>query len=123
MTIYKQGKNSFRHAWNGCVTVFRSEQSFRLQSIAAFFAIALSIFLQIKRSELIIVLLLCVAVLSLEIINSVLERLLDTFKPRIHPIIKEAKDMMAAAVLLTSIFALVIGILIFYPYVLLLVLH
>ena len=120
---FKHVKKSFGHAWSGCTTVFRSEQSFRMQSVAAVLAVILSLFLQIKRSEFIIILLLCAAVLSLEIVNSVLERLLDTFKPRIHPIIKEAKDMMAAAVLLTSFFALVIGILIFYPYVLLLVLH
>jgi len=54
-------------------------------------------------------------------VNSIFERISDAFKPRLHPIVKEVKDMMAGAVLLASIFSVIVGVLIFYPYVQLLV--
>jgi len=41
----------------------------------------------------------------------------DILKPRIHPYAKLIKDLMAATVLITSIVAVVVGILIFYPYI------
>ena len=119
----KQLKNSFGHAFRGLKTVFKSEQSFRLQVLAGCFVIGMSLWLHLKRDEVIVIFLLVASVLILELINSIIERLVDAFKPRIHPIVKEVKDMMAAAVLLMSVFAGVIGVLIFYPYLLLLVLR
>ncbi|OGL62523.1 hypothetical protein A3C09_03105 [Candidatus Uhrbacteria bacterium RIFCSPHIGHO2_02_FULL_47_44] len=113
----KQLRKSFGYATNGLSTVFQSEQSFRLQVLAAFFVLSLAMAFQVSHVELIVLLLLIASVLILELINSIFERVLDAFKPRLHPIVKEAKDMMAAAVLLMSFFSLMIGALIFYPYV------
>lgn len=121
--MFARWKKSFSHAFAGIATAFKTEQSFRVQSFAAVLAIAMSMVFHVSHGELIVILLLCAAVLTLEIVNSVFERLVDTFKPRIHPMVKEVKDLMAAAVLLTSIFAAIIGVLIFYPYILLLILR
>jgi len=52
----------------------------------------------------------------LELINSVLERLVDVLKPRLHPYVESIKDMMATVVLIFSIGAILIGLLIFTPY-------
>lgn len=117
MILWKQLKKSFGHATNGLLTVFRSEQSFRLQIVMAVSVLVLAIGFHVSNSELIVLLLLIASVLILELINSIFERVLDAFKPRLHPIVKEAKDMMAAAVLLMSLFAFIIGVLIFLPYV------
>lgn len=117
MIKLKRLKQSFGFALRGLQTVFRFEQSFRLQCVAGIVVIFLALFLRISRNEFIVIMLLVAAVLTLEVINSIFERLVDAFKPRIHPLVKEVKDMMAAAVLITSLFALVIGVLIFYPYV------
>jgi diacylglycerol kinase len=38
-------------------------------------------------------------------------------KPRIHPYARLIKDLMAAVVLISSIVALIVGIIIFYPYI------
>ncbi len=110
-------KKSLGYAKAGLVTAYRSEQSFRLQVLAAVLVIALALFVRVTVTEYLVLLLLITAVLVLELVNSIFERLLDAFKPRLHPIIKEAKDMMAAAVLLMSLVSLVIGVLIFYPYI------
>ena len=57
-------------------------------------------------------------VLIMEIINSAFEKIADMFKPRIHVYAEIVKNIMAGAVLISSLTALVIGIIIFYPYVL-----
>ncbi len=121
MIKLKQFFNRFYHAGNGIKTVFLSEQSFRVQCIAAVIAVILGQIFQIKTFEWIVILILIGSVLSLEIINSIFERIADTFKPRIHPMIKEMKDMMAAAVLLASGLSFMIGLIIFYPYLISLV--
>ena len=118
----KQLKGSVTHAIHGVIVVFRSEQSFRIQVVAAALALIASVFFHITSNEFIVVILLIGAVLTLEMINSVFERIVDVFKPRIHPIVKEIKDIMAAAVLITSLIALLVGIEIFDGYLAALVL-
>jgi diacylglycerol kinase len=49
------------------------------------------------------------AVLALELLNSAMEAVIDLLHPGIHPSIKIAKDMLAGAVLISSIAALVVG--------------
>lgn len=116
MISVKRLKKSFVHAFSGLCVVFKTEQSFRIHVFVALCVLVLAIGLPVTRTEQIVLSLLVAAVLILEIMNSIFERILDAFKPRLHPIVKEAKDMMAGAVLLLSLFAGVIGLLIFYPY-------
>jgi diacylglycerol kinase len=52
----------------------------------------------------------------MELANSAVERVADILKPRIHDYVKEIKDIMAAAVFLASMSAVVIGLIIFLPY-------
>jgi len=56
-------------------------------------------------------------VLIMELINTVFERVVDILKPRIHPYARVIKDLMAATVLITSIVAVIVGVIIFYPYI------
>lgn len=109
---------SLRHAGRGVVVVFRSEQSFRLQVVAGGVTLGLGLAFHVRPIEFIALILLVGAVLVLEMINSVLERVIDTIKPRLHPAVKDIKDMTAGAVLVVSSMAAVVGILIFWPYIL-----
>jgi diacylglycerol kinase len=109
---------SFKHALRGVKLVFVSEQSFRVQVLAAIFVIALGFVFGVTKNEWIVLLILIGAVTSLELLNSILERIVDTFKPRIHPAVKDIKDAMAGTVLIVSFIAAVIGITIFLPHVL-----
>lgn len=113
----KQFGQSIRHAVRGVVLVFKSEQNFRIQSVIGIAVIVLGLFFGISANQFIVVLLLVMAVLALEMINSIFERIVDTFKPRIHPAVRDIKDIMAAAVLVSSIASAVIGITIFWPHV------
>lgn len=55
-------------------------------------------------------------VFLMEISNSAVERITDLFKPRINTYVKEIKDIMAAAVMLSSFGAVLVGLLVFGPY-------
>ncbi len=67
--------------------------------------------------ERVILLTVILAVLVLELLNTGIERLIDLLKPRLDDYVKDVKDVMAAAVLLASFFAVVIGIVIFWPHI------
>ena len=107
---------SFRYACEGLISTYRSEQNFRLQVAVSVLVIAASFYFGISRKEWVIVLLVICLVLLLELLNTALEKVMDILKPKIHHYVKLIKDVMAAAVFLASLFAIIIGVLIFWPY-------
>ncbi|MBI4592054.1 diacylglycerol kinase family protein [Candidatus Uhrbacteria bacterium] len=108
--------SSLKHALRGVSVVFLTEQSFRIQVLIALCVVAAGAVVHVKTYEWILLFLLIGSVLTLELVNSIVERLVDSFKPRIHPIVKEIKDIMAGTVLLVSLIAAAVGAMIFYPY-------
>lgn len=107
---------SFRYALRGVVHVFREEQSFRVQIVAGLLVLILALYFHVKVWEAVALLLVTMMVLVLELINSVFERMVDVLKPRMHPYVETIKDIMAAVVLISSIGAVLVGILILGPY-------
>lgn len=107
---------SFQYAFRGLAKVFREEQNLRVQVTAGVFAFVLALYLGINSTEWCILIVVSTIVLLMEIVNSAVERVTDVLKPRIHTYVKEVKDIMAAAVMLASILAVIVGIIIFYPY-------
>ncbi len=107
---------SFVYAARGLRHVFQSEQNFRIQSVVGMLAIVAALILPLPIWQLIMVILLVLLVLLVEILNTVFEYLSDLLKPRLHHYVYIIKDVMAGAVLLTSLVSLVIGLLIFFPY-------
>ena len=118
MLSIKRLIKSFHYASRGIGIAWRYEQSFRIQAIAAAVVVALIFWFKVALGETIALILLIILVLTLEIINSILERFVDVFKPRIHPMVQEIKDLMAGAVLIASVGALIVGALILGPYLL-----
>lgn len=107
---------SIRHAWRGLCAIARAEQSFRIQLMLGSLVLASTLFLPMQTWERILLLLLTVSVMVLEIVNSIFERLADAVHPRLHPMIREIKDMMAGAVLLAACTAAIVGVSILFPY-------
>ena len=107
---------SLKHALRGVSVVFAAEQSFRIQVYVAVLVLVFGVFFHVKTHEWIVLVLLVGSVLTLELINSIIERIVDSFKPRIHPVVKDIKDMMAGAVLIVSVIAAIVGMTIFYPH-------
>ena len=110
----KKFLKSANHALNGVRETIRKERNFKIQLVFGFIIILLSIFLKIPKIELIIIIFICSFVLILEMINSVIERLVDQLSSKHNKEYGKIKDIMAGAVLFSAILAVIIGILILY---------
>jgi len=109
--------NSFTYAVAGIRQLVHEEFNSKLVGLAGLFVIFLIVVFPLRQWEVVILLILVFAVWVLEILNSILERMADMLKPRLHSGIKAVKDMMAGVVLLSSLGALIIGLIIFIPYI------
>jgi len=116
--LYKMIKlNSFKNALKGLKKVFKEEKNFQFHVIIAIIVVLLSIYWQLAAWQWIIILLLITLILVLEIINTIIERFIDILKPRIHSYVKDIKDMSAAMVMVSTIAAVIIGLIVFLPYI------
>ncbi len=116
MKAVKQIIRSTEHALRGVRVVWRTENSFRVQVLVGALAVIFAFIFPLQPWEQVVILLLVSMVLIMELINSALERIVDSFRSRVHPVVRDIKDIMAAAVLFASLFAAIIGLLIFSPY-------
>lgn len=107
---------SARHAIRGFSETFKVEGNFRIEVVVGLIVLVASFILPLSQLERMIVILVVASVLVLELLNSALERIIDTLSPRIDVLAGVVKDILAAAVLLMSIVSIIIGIIIFYPY-------
>ena len=73
-------------------------------------------YFNLTRGERVILFLVIMEVLVMELLNTVVERVVDILKPRIHPYARLIKDLMASTVLLSAILAITIGWIIFLPH-------
>lgn len=118
MMSFRRLWRSLHYAISGIVRVAEEEQSFRLQMVAAAGVFGLMIVMDsLQIWERVALTFMVLAVLVLEIVNSIFERMIDAVSPRISPMVKDIKDMMAGAVLLTAIAAAMVGYLIFWPHI------
>jgi len=108
---------SFAYAWRGLLYAIKREQNFRIHIIATVIMIILMLFFGVTMMEAVILTIVILLVIILELVNIIFERLTDIVQPRIHHYAEVIKDLMATAVLVASVGALVVGILIFYPYI------
>jgi diacylglycerol kinase len=89
-------------AWNGIRSAFQQERSFRTQCILGSIAIMALAILGASPLWWAIFLILIASILSLELINTSLENLIDRVHHETHEQIALAKDCAAAAVLVLS---------------------
>lgn len=106
---------SFKYAWKGFVDILKTEQNFRFHVFAAVIVLILMFVLETTVVEKSILVMAMLFVFSAEIINSVLERVIDMLRPRLHPEARAMKDIMAAFVLLFAAGSAFIGLIIFVP--------
>jgi diacylglycerol kinase len=111
----KSKKNPFHNAFQGLKWFALSQWNFKIHTIATVIVIGLSIVLQIAVSEWIAICFAIALVWVAELLNTALEFALDKLHPEHDEIIGKAKDVAAAAVLIASIAALIVGAMIFAP--------
>lgn len=101
---------SFKYAWSGVVYAFQTQRNFRIHISVGLFAITLSILLRLSRVEIAIIGLTIGAVLTMELLNTALESVVDlTVRQTYHELAKIAKDCAAAAVLISALAAVLVA--------------
>ena len=117
MNRVKQFSESFIYALRGIKYVLKYEKNFQTEVGIAILVVLAMIYFQVTRAEMVVLFLIIMVVLIMELLNTVMERIVDILKPRVHPYARLIKDIMAATVLVSSIFAIIIGLVIFLPYI------
>lgn len=106
---------SLRHAIDGFVFLLKNEKNARIHLVATFGVLLISSFLSLKKYEWLLILLAISMVWITELFNTALENLFNLVKPEKNEFVKIGKDTSAAAVLLTAVFTIIVGLLILAP--------
>ena len=120
-----QGKTSFidsvNHALDGISYTVEKEKNFKKEIIMAIIVMIAGFYFKVSKTEWLILLLTISSVLGLELINTSIERCVDLVTKDYKELAKNTKDVAAGAVLITSIFSVFIGIIIFLPKILIMI--
>jgi diacylglycerol kinase (ATP) len=111
---------SFGYAFKGLAFATASQLNFRIHLGFTVFAILLGWFLKISNGEWQWIILCITLVLTTEIFNTMIETLVDLVSPGYNEKAGHVKDMSAGAVVITALFSLITGLIIFLPKLLLL---
>lgn len=106
---------SFKWAFLGVKDLFWKHPNAQIHALATFWVVPLGIYLALPLVEWALIVLCIALVLSMEALNSAVEYLADKVSPEQDVLIGKAKDIAAAAVLISSIGAAVVGLLILGP--------
>lgn len=116
----KRLKNFFRsfgYAWNGIRVSLLGQRNLKVQGVIAIIAAGAGFYFQINAMEWCLLLFSIALVISLEMLNSAIENLVDLVTLERKPLAGKIKDVAAGAVLLASVIALIIGVIVFRKYV------
>jgi len=112
---FRKRLSSFKYAFQGVKRLFSCEPNAWIHFTIAVLVVIAGLFLSLSVMEWIIIVLLFGIVFAAEAFNSSIECLSDAVTPEYNEHIKHTKDLAAAAVLLVSIAAAIIGLIIFIP--------
>ena len=105
----------FRFAWSGILYFFKSQQNARIHAMIRLAVIVLGLWLELSHTEWLLVIFCIGMVFGAELFNTAIELLTDLVSPDYHPKAGKVKDVAAAAVLISAITSAVIGLIIFMP--------
>lgn len=118
MRKMKKIRNSFKYAIEGIWTSFKTERNMKIHIFIMILVIIAGIILKINKSEWIICIILFAIVIGSELFNTSIETIVDMVMPEKNEKAKIAKDVSAGAVLVVAIGATIIGLVIFVPRIL-----
>lgn len=108
---------SFRHAFAGLATLLREQHNTRIHLAATIVVVGAGFYLEVSRVDWLALLVAIALVWMAEAFNSAVEYLADAAVPEQHPLVRRAKDVAAAGVLVASIVAAAIGVVVFTGYI------
>jgi undecaprenol kinase len=113
--------DTFKFALQGIRVSFINEKNFKFHFIFGLFVIVMGLAFNLTPTEWMFVLIAIFGMMVVEMINTSIERVVDLVTEQYHPLAKQAKDIAAGAVLIYAILSLLIGIIIFFPKILVLI--
>ena len=112
---------SFRCAFRGIVYIFKTERNFRFHIVFSLLVLLSSLTLNLSYVELSVILIMIAVVLTLEIINTIIENIMDFLCKNYNFKVKIIKDMASGAVLVSAFISVIVGYLIFVPKILVII--
>lgn len=111
----QQRVDSFAYAFAGWAHVLRTQPNAWIHAAFSVAVVAVGLWLGLPRGDWAILVLTIMIVWVAEFTNTALEAVVDMAMPEPHPLAKAAKDVAAAAVLISALGAVVVGLLIIGP--------
>ena len=111
----KSRLHSFGHAFNGWSYVLRTQPNTWIHATITALVLILAFWLQLSLQDWAVLLLTIMVVWAAEFFNTAIESMVDLASPGEHPLAKVSKDAGAAAVLITALISILIGLLILGP--------
>ena len=112
---------SLGYAISGIIQCIQKERNMKIHLVFMFLVIICGFLFRLSITEWLVCILLFGLVISLELVNTAIEAVVDLCTQEYHPLAKIAKDTAAGAVLISAIASVVIGLIIFVPKILSLV--
>lgn len=108
---------SFYFTFKGLWFLIKNERNFQIHILGLIVNLFLIQFLNLQNWEIIAILIVCFLVLITEALNTAIEKTCDYMQPNFDKKIGIIKDIAGAAVLLSSIAAVAVGVLIYWKYI------
>ncbi|NOH00811.1 MAG: diacylglycerol kinase family protein [Chloroflexi bacterium] len=106
---------SIRHAVRGWFYAMRTQRNAWIHSAVTIVVLVLGIWLGLSPLDWAVIILTIAMVFAAEFMNTAIEAVVDLASPESHPLAKIGKDVGAAAVLVAALAAILIGLLILGP--------
>ena len=107
---------SFWNAIKGAIWMLKSERNFQIEVFALLLNLFLIVYLKVTDIEAAVIIVVSFAVLSLETLNTAIEKICDIIQPEYDLRIKIIKDIAAGSVFLMAMASVFVGILIYSKY-------
>lgn len=112
---HRHHKDSLSSAFRGLLLALKTQPNFKIMSVAAFLVFVLGTTLKIQTEEWLILTIVVMIVFTCEMINTSIESIVDLVTSEWRENAKIAKDVSGGMVLMSVIFSVIIGLIIFLP--------
>ena len=114
LSNFKRFLKSFVYAFNGIVSCIKTERNMRVHLCAAFYVLIFMQFYNLSKAESAVVYVVIGCVITMEIINTAIEAIVDLCSPEYNKLAMLAKDLASAAVLIMAIVSVVVAYTLFW---------
>ncbi|MEJ2113872.1 MAG: diacylglycerol kinase family protein [Flavobacteriaceae bacterium] len=106
---------SINYAFRGAILLIKTEASIQIQFVIAILVTIAGFYFNLNTTEWIVQILAICIIMSVEGLNTAIEKIADFIHPEHHSKIGFIKDISAGAVFISAISGIVIGLIIYLP--------